>query len=62
MRDGRGMLGLVDYTSVEDMKRAIRKLDDTEFRNPFDRGYVRVREDKDNRSRSRSPRSRSRSR
>ncbi|KAG2312073.1 hypothetical protein Bca52824_023630 [Brassica carinata] len=41
-RDGRGTTGIVDYTSYEDMKYAIKKLDDTEFRNAFSRGYVRV--------------------
>nr|VDC89716.1 unnamed protein product [Brassica rapa] len=70
-RDGRGCTtGIVDYTSYEDMKYAIKKLDDTEFRNAFSRGYVRVRE-YDSRRDSRSPsrgrsysksRSRSRSR
>ncbi|CAN8308656.1 unnamed protein product [Cochlearia groenlandica] len=67
-RDGRGTTGIVDYTSYEDMKYAVKKLDDTEFRNAFSRGYVRVRE-YDSRKDSRSPsrgrsysRSRSRSR
>ncbi|KAF2571019.1 hypothetical protein F2Q70_00000117 [Brassica cretica] len=41
-RDGRGTTGIVDYTSYEDMKYAIKKLDDTEFRNAFSRGYVRI--------------------
>ncbi|CAN7089295.1 unnamed protein product, partial [Brassica rapa subsp. narinosa] len=53
-RDGRGTTGIVDYTSYEDMKYAIKKLDDTEFRNAFSRGYVRVRE-YDSRKDSRSP-------
>ncbi|RID75571.1 hypothetical protein BRARA_B02609 [Brassica rapa] len=53
-RDGRGTTGIVDYTSYEDMKYAIKKLDDTEFRNAFSRGYVRVRE-YDSRRDSRSP-------
>ncbi|EOA21147.1 hypothetical protein CARUB_v10001494mg [Capsella rubella] len=69
-RDGRGTTGIVDYTSYEDMKYAVKKLDDTEFRNAFSHGYVRVRE-YDSRRDSRSPsrgrsysksRSRSRSR
>ncbi|KAL2556381.1 serine/arginine-rich splicing factor SR34A [Forsythia ovata] len=60
-RDRDGTFGIVDYTSYEDMKYAIRKLDDTEFKNPWTRSYIRVREYK--RSPSRSPsRSRSRSR
>ncbi|CAN8295859.1 unnamed protein product [Cochlearia groenlandica] len=63
-RDGRGTTGVVDYTCYEDMKYAVKKLDDTEFRNAFSHGYVRVREyesRKDSRSPSRG-RSYSRSR
>ncbi|KAK2965506.1 hypothetical protein RJ640_008856 [Escallonia rubra] len=41
-RDGDGAMGIVDYTNYEDMRYAIRKLDDTEFRNPFGRSYIRV--------------------
>ncbi|KAF5732001.1 serine/arginine-rich splicing factor SR34A-like [Tripterygium wilfordii] len=41
-RDGDGATGIVDYTNYDDMKYAIRKLDDTEFRNPFTRAYIRV--------------------
>ncbi|KAL2945379.1 Serine/arginine-rich-splicing factor SR34 [Bienertia sinuspersici] len=33
--------GIVDYTNYDDMKNAIRKLDDSEFRNAFSRAYVR---------------------
>jgi hypothetical protein len=53
------------------MKKAIRKLDDTEFKNPFDRSYIRVKEDTREsggvgggreRSRSRSPKRRDRKR
>ncbi|KAK2976897.1 hypothetical protein RJ640_024731 [Escallonia rubra] len=40
--DGYGMRGIVDYTNYEDMKYAIRKLDDTLFRNQFSKGYIRV--------------------
>eukprot|EP00897_Mesotaenium_endlicherianum_P007396 jgi/Mesen1/6685/ME000343S05850 len=40
-RDGNGTMGIVDYTNEDDMKYAIKKLDDTEFRNPFSRGYIR---------------------
>lgn len=65
-RDGGGMKGLVDYTNYEDMKYAIRKLDDSEFRNRYTRAYIRVHESRDGvsrRSNTRSPsRSRSRSR
>ncbi|KAI3471260.1 hypothetical protein Pfo_027923 [Paulownia fortunei] len=40
-RDSEGTYGLVDYTNYEDMKYAIRKLDDSEFRNPWTRTYIR---------------------
>ncbi|KAK6921302.1 RNA recognition motif domain [Dillenia turbinata] len=39
---GDGTIGLVDYVNYEDMKYAIRKLDDTEFRNPWARAYIRA--------------------
>lgn len=60
-RDGSGTTGIVDYTNFEDMKHAIKKLDDTEFRNAFSRAYVRVKEYDSKRDSSRSP-SRGRSR
>ncbi|GAB2287308.1 Serine/arginine-rich splicing factor sr30 [Dionaea muscipula] len=62
-RDRGGMTGVVDYTNYDDMKRAIRKLDDSEFRNAFARAFIRVKEyDSVRRSHSRSPyRSKSRS-
>eukprot|EP01018_Ginkgo_biloba_P001214 Gb_13475 [translate_table: standard] len=49
-RRSGGAVGIVDYTSYEDMKYAfspleIRKLDDSEFRNPFSRSYLRKIED-----------------
>ncbi|KAF8401465.1 hypothetical protein HHK36_012404 [Tetracentron sinense] len=53
--------GVVDYTNYDDMKYAIKKLDDSEFRNAFSRSYVRVKEYESRRSLSRS-RSRSKSR
>uniref|UniRef100_A0A803M375 RRM domain-containing protein n=1 Tax=Chenopodium quinoa TaxID=63459 RepID=A0A803M375_CHEQI len=55
-RDGEGMMGMVDYTNYEDMQYAIRKLDDTEFRNPFSKSYIRIKayEGSPQRSRSRS--------
>ncbi|KNA25007.1 hypothetical protein SOVF_010430 [Spinacia oleracea] len=59
-RDGEGMVGMVDYTNYEDMQYAIRKLDDTEFRNPFSRSYMRIKAYEGSPPRSRS-RSRSRS-
>jgi len=62
-RDSSGTTGIVDYTNYDDMKYAIRKLDDSEFRNAFSRGYIRVKEYVSKRSISRSPsRSYSRSR
>ncbi|XP_056845884.1 serine/arginine-rich splicing factor SR34A isoform X2 [Raphanus sativus] len=60
-RDSDGIYGVVDYTNNDDMKYAIRKLDDTEFRNPWARGYIRVKKYESSQSRSPS-RSRSRSR
>ncbi|XP_028777407.1 serine/arginine-rich splicing factor SR34A-like [Neltuma alba] len=56
-RDSEGTFGIVDYTNYDDMKYAIRKLDDTEFRNPWARAYIRVKkyEASPTRSRSRSP-------
>ncbi|CAM8985011.1 unnamed protein product [Rhodiola kirilowii] len=61
-RDSDGTYGLVDYTNHEDMKYAIRKLDDTEFKNPWARSYIRVKQYESRpKERSRSP-SRSRSR
>nr|GMD95144.1 serine/arginine-rich splicing factor SR34A-like isoform X1 [Ipomoea batatas] len=41
--DSEGTFGLVDYTNYEDMKYAIRKLDDSEFKNPWTRTYIRAR-------------------
>lgn len=56
-RDDRGTTGIVDYTNYDDMKYAIKKLDDSEFRNAFSRAYIRVEEYDSRRSlsRSRSP-------
>ncbi|CAL9223536.1 unnamed protein product [Arabidopsis halleri] len=56
-----GTYGVVDYTNYDDMKYAIRKLDDTEFRNPWARAFIRVKKYESSQSRSPS-RSRSRSR
>ncbi|KAD5316743.1 hypothetical protein E3N88_16689 [Mikania micrantha] len=53
-REGGGTTGIVDYTNYDDMKYAIRKLDDTEFRNAFSRGYIHVKEYDSSHSRSRS--------
>ncbi|EEE67802.1 hypothetical protein OsJ_25544 [Oryza sativa Japonica Group] len=60
-REGGGTIGIVDYTNYDDMKYAIRKLDDSEFKNAFSKAYIRVKEYDGKRSRSYS-RSRSRSR
>ncbi|KAM1162733.1 hypothetical protein ACFX2B_001665 [Malus domestica] len=38
----KGTTRIVDYTNLEDMKCAIKKLDGSEFRNAFDRQYVCV--------------------
>ncbi|KAI6684934.1 hypothetical protein NL676_030847 [Syzygium grande] len=54
-RDRDGITGIVDYTNYDDMKYAIKKLDDTLFRNAFSRAYIRVREYDSRRSYSRSP-------
>ncbi|KAK8565481.1 hypothetical protein V6N13_020586 [Hibiscus sabdariffa] len=54
-RDGSGTTGIVDYTNYDDMKYAIKKLDDSEFRNAFSRAYVRVKEYDSKRGSSRSP-------
>ncbi|CAM8969118.1 unnamed protein product [Rhodiola kirilowii] len=70
-RERGGVTGIVDYTNYDDMRYAIRKLDDSLFRNAFSKSYIRVREYESSRSpspyrsksRSLSPdRSRSRSR
>ncbi|XP_057792260.1 serine/arginine-rich splicing factor SR30 [Salvia miltiorrhiza] len=54
-RDRDGMRGVVDYANYDDMKYAIRKLDDSLFRNQFSRAYIRVEEYDRRRSYSRSP-------
>ena len=63
VRDRGGAMGIVEFETADDLDRAIRKLDDTEFRNPFDRGYIRIIEDDGGRGgRGSKHRSRSRSR
>jgi splicing factor, arginine/serine-rich 1 len=38
MRDSKDrIIGIVDFATKDDMKYALRKLDDTEFKNPFER-------------------------
>lgn len=61
-RDRDGMRGVVDYTNYDDMKYAIKKLDDSLFRNQFSKAYIRVEEYNRRRSYSRSPSPYSRSR
>ena len=34
--------GIVEYSSRADQERAIEKLDDSEFKNPYDKAYIRV--------------------
>ncbi|XP_019186950.1 PREDICTED: serine/arginine-rich splicing factor SR30-like isoform X2 [Ipomoea nil] len=41
-RERDGMRGIVDYTNYDDMKYAIKKLDDTLFKNQYSRAYIRV--------------------
>ncbi|KAM7267623.1 hypothetical protein ACFE04_009789 [Oxalis oulophora] len=41
-RDSDGTFGIVDYTNTDDMNYAVRKLDDTEFKNPWARAHIRV--------------------
>jgi hypothetical protein len=57
--------GVVEFSNAEDMESAVRKLDDTEFKNPYDAAFIRVKLDRKSsaldRSKSRS-RSYSRSR
>eukprot|EP00252_Welwitschia_mirabilis_P008605 TRINITY_DN2057_c0_g1_i1.p1 TRINITY_DN2057_c0_g1~~TRINITY_DN2057_c0_g1_i1.p1 ORF type:complete len:318 (-),score=-4.44 TRINITY_DN2057_c0_g1_i1:715-1668(-) len=60
-RSSRGTMGVVEYTNYEDMRHAIRKLNDSEFRNPFGRAYISVREDRLPRGRDRYSLSPSRS-
>ncbi|KAF6041203.1 SRSF1 [Bugula neritina] len=52
-RDGSGV---VEYLKYDDMKYALRKLDDTKFKShEGETAYIRVKEDGGSRSRSRSP-------
>ena len=56
------LYGVVEFESYEDLKYAIRKLDDTEFKNRYDRAYIRVVDDSERSPSSSESRSRSRSR
>jgi len=35
-------VGVAEFETFEDMQYAIRKLDDTEFKNPFEKSYIRM--------------------
>lgn len=59
-RDRGGLVGVVEFENQEDLDLAIRKLDDTEFRNPFERSYIRIKDESDHRARGGRSRSRSR--
>ncbi|XP_073147820.1 serine/arginine-rich splicing factor SR30-like isoform X2 [Henckelia pumila] len=52
--EGSGKTGIADYTNYDDMKYAIKKLDDSEFRNAFSKARIHVKEYDSTRSRSRS--------
>lgn len=39
--------GVVEFSSRSDQERAIEKLDDSEFKNPFEKSYVRVKKPKE---------------
>jgi len=69
--DREGVIGIADFENADDVAYAIRKLDDAEFKNPFDKTFVRLVDDSLERAgggggggggRGRSPARRSRSR
>jgi arginine/serine-rich splicing factor 1/9 len=35
-------VGVAEFESEDDMRLAIRRLDDTEFKNPFEKSYIRI--------------------
>jgi hypothetical protein len=37
--------GIAEFETRDEMDTVIRKLDDTEFKNPFDQCYIRIQED-----------------
>ena len=39
--------GVVEFSSRSDQERAIEKLDDSEFKNPFEKAYIRVKKPKE---------------
>lgn len=40
-RDRDGVVGVAEFDTYDDMRTACRKCDDTEFRNNYDKAYVR---------------------
>lgn len=43
-RDRGEAIGVAEFETLDDMSYAIRKLDDTEFKNPFESGRITIRE------------------
>lgn len=43
-RDRGEAVGVAEFETMEDMRTAIRRLDDTEFKNPFEKTYIRITE------------------
>ncbi len=41
-RDRGEAIGVAEFETMEDMRTAIRRLDDTEFKNPFEKSYIRI--------------------
>jgi arginine/serine-rich splicing factor 1/9 len=60
--DRNGVVGVVEFETKEDLKAAIHDLDDTEFKNPFNKCYIRVVDDSKGGGGRSYSRSRSRSR
>lgn len=54
-RDRDGVRGIVDYTNSDDMKYAIKKLDDSLFKNQVSRSHIRVEKYDGKTSKSMSP-------
>jgi arginine/serine-rich splicing factor 1/9 len=41
-RDRGEAIGVAEFETMEEMRTAIRRLDDTEFKNPFEKSYIRI--------------------
>jgi arginine/serine-rich splicing factor 1/9 len=41
-RDRGEAVGVAEFETMDDMLYAIKKLDDTEFKNPFEKSYIRL--------------------